>query len=126
MATIDITNTVHQQMNQFRALVQRYHADPDYRRQVETDPVAAFREQGMELPSNIEVRVLANTDDTFYMVLPPDPNMDLGDETLDAVAGGSDTWGSFGTIGTIGSGGSCVSSAGSASTQRLDWPNVAS
>ena len=92
MATIDITDAsasaLHQRMNQFRALVQRYHADPDYRRQVEADPVATFREQGIELPSDIAVRVLANTDDTFYMVLPPDPNMDLGDEMLAAVAGG--------------------------------------
>ena len=91
MATIDITNAVHQRMNQFRTLVQRYHADPDYRRQVEADPVAAFREQGMELPGDIAVRVLANTDDTFYVVLPPDPNMDLGDEILADVAGGITT-----------------------------------
>ena len=91
MVTINMTNAVHRQMNQFRALVQRYHADPDYRRQVETDPVAALREQGMELPSDIAVRVLANTDDTFYMVIPPDPNADLSDEMLAAVAGGSDT-----------------------------------
>ena len=88
MATIDITDAIHQRMNQFRALVQRYHTDPDYRRQVEADPVAAFREQGMELPSDIAVRVLANTDDTFYVVLPPNPNADLGDEMLVSVAGG--------------------------------------
>ena len=91
MVIIDITDTsasaVHQQMNQFRALVQRYHADPDYRGQVEADPVAAFREQGMELPSNIAVRVLAQTDDTHYIIMPPDPNMDLGDEMLAHVAG---------------------------------------
>ena len=88
MATIDITNAVHQRMNQFGALVKRYHADADYRRQVEADAVAAFREQGMELPSDIAVRVLANTDDTRYIIMPPDPNADLGDEMLAAVAGG--------------------------------------
>ena len=92
MATTDIVDAsataVHRRMNQFRALVQRYHADADYRGQVEADPVAAFREQGMELPSDIAVRVLANTDDTFYMVIPPDPNAGLGDEMLAAVAGG--------------------------------------
>ena len=103
MATIDITATpssaVHRQINQFRALVQRYHADPNYRRQVETDPVAAFREQGMELPSDIAVRVLANTDDTRYIIMPPDPNADLGDEMLANVAGGAGTaMGSFCTI----------------------------
>ena len=104
MATIDITDTltsaVHRRMNQFRALVQRYHADADYRRQVEADPMAAFREQGMELPSNIAVRVLANTDDTRYIIIPPDPNMNLGDELLIPVAGGVDTAGTIGTAGT--------------------------
>ena len=98
MVTIDISDAsataVHQQMNQFRALVQRYHTDPDYRRQVEADPVAAFREQGMELPNDIEVRVLANTDDTRYVIMPPDPHTDLGDETLTTVGGGTLTFAS--------------------------------
>ena len=105
MATIDITDAsasaVHRRMNQFRALVQRYHADPDYRRQVEADPVAAFREQGMELPGNIAVRVLANTDDTRYIIMSPDPNADLGDETLAAIAGGAGSFGSTGGSFTI-------------------------
>ena len=120
MATIDITNTltsaVHRQISQFRALVRRYHADADYRRQVEADPVAGFREQGMELPSDIAVRVLANTDDTFYIVLPPDPNTDLGDEMLTAVAGGKVSLGSAGTFSSIASGACPVSSASSAAT----------
>ena len=119
MATIDITDAsvtvVYRQINQFRALVQRYHADPDYRRQVEADPVAAFREQGMELPSDIAVRVLANTDDTLYMVLPPDPNMDLGDEMLTAIAGGG-TVGCAGTLGSLGSAACPTSTASSASS----------
>ena len=89
---IDITGSsasaINQRMNQFRTLVQRYHADADYRRQVEADPVAAFRAQGMELPGDIAVRVLANTDDTHYMIMPPDPNVDLRDEMLATVAGG--------------------------------------
>ena len=110
MVTIDITNEFHQQMNQFRALVQRYYADPDYRRQVEADPVAAFREQGMELPSDIEVRVLANTDDTFYVVLPPDPNTDLGDEMLAAVAGGKYQPSTVFSVSTYGSAGGTMGS----------------
>ena len=109
MATIDMTNAVHQQMNQLRASVQRYHADPDYRGQVETDPVAAFREQGMELPSNIAVRVLANTDDTRYVIMPPDPNMDFGDEMLAGVAGG--TLETFGALSSSKDGESSISTA---------------
>ena len=129
MVTIDITNAlvtaVHQQINQFRTLVQRYHADPDYRGQVEADPVTAFREQGVELPSDIAIRVLANTDDTFYMVLPPDPNMGLGDELLSSVVGGGGTLGTAGSLGTGSSvstptsSGSSFGSAGSAGTASI-------
>ena len=126
MATIDITETlssaVRRQISQFRALVQRYHTDADYRCQVEADPVAAFREQGMELPSNIAVRVLANTDDTRYVIIPLDPNMDLRDEMLATVAGGSGIHiGTAGTISTTGTAGCAtapvtIGTAGTAST----------
>ena len=119
MATIDITDAsvtvVHRRLNRFRALVQRYHADPDCRRQVEADPVTVFREQGLELPSDIAVRVLVNTDDTRYVIMPPDPNVDLDDEMLAAVAGGA-TLGTAGTVSTATSVGSSMSTVGCTGT----------
>ena len=92
----------------FLALARRYREDAGYRRRVQADPIAAFREQGIEWPAGgvaldgVEVRVVANTDDRLYVVLPSEPNWDLSDETLAAVAGG-ETVASAGSVGTAGS-----------------------
>ena len=108
----------------FRALVRRYHDDAGYRRRVQADPIAAFREQGIEWPAGgaapdgVEVRVVANTDDRLYVVLPSDPNWDLGDEALAGASGGGNTAGSLSTSGTMlcSSAGSTASSVGTVST----------
>jgi hypothetical protein len=50
------------------------------------------RELGGKLPAGIQVKVLAETADTFYLVLPANPDRapagQLTDQQLDAVAGG--------------------------------------
>ena len=52
----------------------------------------------MKIPEGIEVRVMANTADTFHVTMPPDPNVELSDEMLEMVAAGSTT----GTVGSVG------------------------
>ena len=79
--------------------------DPEFRERMQTAPDAALTSWGIELPPGIDVSVHVNTDDTFHLVLPPDPNVALSDETLGMVAGGK-------TASTIGSAG-CASTAGS-------------
>ena len=85
----------------FRALAERYHDDPAYRRRVQADPVAAFAEKGLDLPAGIEVRVVANTDDRVYVPIPPDPSLVLNDEMLNDAAGGGGTAGSAGSLTTV-------------------------
>ena len=83
-----------------------------------TDLDAALSEIGLDLPPGVELRVAVNTEETFHVVFPPDPNVALEDEALAAVAGGNSasSAGSYGTASTIGCALSCVSSAGTAST----------
>ena len=91
--------------------------DADLRRDVAADPRAAFAERGVDVPPGVELRVASNTDDTFYLVFPADPNEALADETLGAVSGGrASTAGSLGTVGTASTLPSCWSTAGSAGT----------
>ena len=46
-----------------------------------------LREEGVEIPPDLEVRVVENTDRVFHLVLPPKPNAaELTDELLGAVA----------------------------------------
>ena len=88
----------------FRSLSDRYWEDESLRGRVDAGDVGDLLPAlGIELPSDMEVRIVADSDDTRYFVLPPDPNVFLSDETLSTVAGGGKTGGTAGTIGTAGS-----------------------
>ena len=93
----------------------RLAADTQLRRRIETDPRAALVEMGAPAPENVEFRVVSNTDDTFWIVFPPDPNAELSDSMLEPVSGGrASTAGSIGSTSsasTIPSCFACVSSA---------------
>ena len=89
--------------------------DADLRRDLQADPRAAFAERGVDIPPGVELRVAANTDDTFHLVLPADPNQALADETLGEVSGGrASSASSLGTVGTASTIPSCWGTAGSA------------
>ena len=83
-------------------IAERYRSEPDLRATLAGDAHRALTGMGLLLPEGVEVRVHANTADTLYLVLPPDPNVELSDEALAAVAGG-DSVGSAGTVSTFGS-----------------------
>ena len=63
--------------------------DAELRAKVEAEPRAVFTDRGLPFPKNSEVRVLRNTEDVFYMMMPPDPNAVLTDALLEATAGGT-------------------------------------
>ena len=69
-------------------VAERYRDDADFRATVSGDARDALAGMGLALPEGVEVRVHANTADTMYLVMPPDPNGELSDEALVAVAGG--------------------------------------
>lgn len=103
------------------AFAKRYQDDSELRSRIDSGDVApALDEIGISLPQGFGVRIVCDTKDTCHIVLPPDPNGELSDEALTAVAGGK----SAGTAGSLGSASSVacstvpssVGSAGSAST----------
>ena len=101
------------------AFGREFGANADLRRRFASDPRAVLEEQGFDVPTDVELRVSANTGDTYYLAMPPDPNAALEDEDLGSVAGGrASTAGSVGSMGTFGC--SCfpssVSSVGSLGT----------
>lgn len=94
-------------------------SDPAFKQRLVDDPATVLREQGTPVPEGVEVRVVENTDQVFYMVLPPAPSEEISDEQLETVSGGNSagsvgcllTFGSIcGTVGTT----TTVSTAGSA------------
>lgn len=91
-------------------------ADDERMRQANERPEDLLREYGIDLPEDAQVNVVLNTPDTFHVVLPPDPNQHLADESLMSVSGGGKTVGTSGTVACAGTLPSCVSSVGSASS----------
>lgn len=110
--------------NQARAedLSRRYRDDPELRARIDSGDVAdEIAWLGVELPSGVEPRIVANSDEVYHIALPSDPNAMLGDETLAQVTGGAPTLGSASSAGSMSSFAcstfaSSASSAGTAGT----------
>ena len=96
-----LAEALYKNIGSFNDFVSRYYGNADYRRRVDADPVAALRENGIDLPGGVEIQVRVNTDDTFYLVMPPDPNTELDDETMAAIAGGGGTIGTLTSLGSF-------------------------
>ena len=64
-------------------------SDAAFKARLLHDPHAALSEAGVEVPAGITVKVVENTSDTMYLVLPQrPPEGELTEEALDKVAGG--------------------------------------
>jgi Nitrile hydratase, alpha chain len=78
-----------EQARKYGQVVARAWSDELFKRRLLAEPSAVLREQGIEMPSDVEVRVVQNTDRVVHLVLPPTPaEEELSDEQLDRVAGG--------------------------------------
>jgi hypothetical protein len=82
-----------------RRLVQRSMEDEDFRQRLLDDPKGTVEQElGTQLPEGIEVRVVEESAQTIYLVLPSASTVgeggEIADHDLEAVAGGGDTpWG---------------------------------
>lgn len=75
------------------SIIERAWKDAEFKAQLVEDPKAALRAMGETVPDFLNIKVVEETGNTRYFVLPQDPNslMEselLSDEELDAVAGG--------------------------------------
>ena len=91
----------------------------ELRLRVEERPKDVLREHGFDFPPGVEVNVVFNTADTFHLAFPPDPNQELTDEALSAVAGGK-TASSLSSAGSASSIPSTFSSIGCISSAASD------
>jgi hypothetical protein len=82
-----------------RRLIEKSLEDESLRQRLLADPKGALEDElGTRLPENIEVRIVEETADTIYLVLPsasPVGEVDeLSDQELEVVAGGGSSAGS--------------------------------
>lgn len=118
--TDDMSSRFDRGLEPFLSFAREYHEDADFRLRAESEPLALLNERGLSIPvdvdeGDVDVRILANTEDVFYLLMPPDPNVELADEDLGVVAGGK-TAGSAGTAGTVGSVATTLSTASTGGT----------
>lgn len=77
----------------YSEIVLRAWEDPAFKRRLMADPKAVLREYGIEVPDRLEIRVVENTDDVFYLNLPAKPSTELTAEELDALTGAGFAYG---------------------------------
>ena len=94
-------------------LAARCRADAGLRARLEGGDRAGL-ELGLEIPPGVELRLVEQTPERYYLPLPPDPNAVVAEKQLEGVAGGS-TLSSAGTASTIPSSVSTLGTAGCAS-----------
>ncbi len=83
---------IAQRIERDRLVLDRALADPGFRANLVANPHKSLSElYGVSIPENADVRVLEESDDSHFVVIPPDMSsisQELTDEQLEAVAGG--------------------------------------
>jgi len=75
------------------ALIERCWKDPEFKRQVVSDPKGMFeRHTGKKLPANTNIFIHEEDANTLHFSIPPSPSnvAELSDADLEKVAGGTD------------------------------------
>ncbi|MCL6612921.1 MAG: NHLP leader peptide family RiPP precursor [Peptococcaceae bacterium] len=68
-------------------IIKKAQSDEDFRKALKDNPKEALGQLGVQLPAEIEVKVVEESPEVLYLVLPADPG-ELTVEQLDRVAGG--------------------------------------
>jgi hypothetical protein len=87
----------------FAKVIEKAWADEAFKARLVASPVDVLKESGIDVPAGMQVKVVENTADVRYFVLPAQPDQ-LSDNDLDKVAGGSGSYPNQGAIGGLGSG----------------------
>lgn len=78
-----------EQEKQYARIAAKCWADPAFKARLLADPRTALAAEGVAVPAGMNLRVVENTPDVTYVVLPAPPgDKELTDEELGAVAGG--------------------------------------
>ena len=51
-------------------IVARYFGNPEFRGKVDADPARVLREEGLDIPEGVEVKILFNSASLLHLVLP--------------------------------------------------------
>lgn len=78
-----------EQMKKMQQVIAKAWTDEGFKQRLLSDPAASLKQEGIEIPEGIQLKVVENTDKVFHFVLPPKPSSEeLSDDQLDDAAGG--------------------------------------
>lgn len=72
----------------YAQIVAKAWDDASFKQRLLSEPKMVFQENGINIPDELEIRVLENTVDSVYFILPIKPSEELSDEQLETVTGG--------------------------------------
>jgi hypothetical protein len=90
-------------LKKYLQLVEHTWADRKLKQRLLDDPKSVLQEYGLEVPEEVEVRVVESTDKVLYLTLPRQPTGDAGELTsgqLSRITGGA-TMAEYGWIGHL-------------------------
>ena len=103
----------YESLQQFSA---RYRGDEALRTRIENGDYGDLQGAGA-VPAGAEVRVVCQTPEVFYMLMPEDPGAAISDQAMGAVVGGYNAFASFLTTNCIGGTVSTQASIGTAASE---------
>jgi len=104
--------TIDKYRKAYGQIVAKAWKDQTFANRLKSDPKGVLKEHGIEVPKDVDVKVVHSSLDDLHIPLPAKPKGQLDDEHLKQVAGGA----SAGTAGSISCAGCPVSTAGCAGT----------
>lgn len=78
-------------------LLAKCWADEAFKMQMLADPMATLKAEGVTPPAGLTIKVVENTADVQYLIIPLKPS-ELSDDDLEKVAGGGETGQAIGAI----------------------------
>lgn len=73
---------------QYAELVAKAWSDEAFAGRLRSNPHAAMKEVGIQLPPSMKVEVLESTPAKAFIVIPPKPTGELSDQSLDQISAG--------------------------------------
>ena len=74
----------------YAKVIARVWSDEAFKTRLQEDPAAILKEAGIDVPSDVSLKVVQNTATVRHIVLPaPPPEGELAEDDLERVAGGN-------------------------------------
>jgi len=75
--------------NSFSKIISKIWEDPKFKEEFMKNPRFFLQNEGIEIPENVNVIVHENTENEIHLIIPQEPIVELTDNELKAMAGGT-------------------------------------